>query len=66
MLNELEHTAILSNFLTFITGNSSRLLCILTESNFTSNPVLVTGASFPVQGESKYCYFYHIWDFVPY
>jgi hypothetical protein len=41
----------------------------------TSNPVLVSGASFPVQGiesisdmdlESKYCYFYHSWNFVPY
>jgi hypothetical protein len=40
-----------------------------------SNPVLVSGASFPVQGiesisdmdlESKYCYFYHSWNFVPY
>ena len=68
MLNGLEHTAILSHFLTFITGSSSRLLRILTESNFTSNPVLVSGASFPVQGilsisamdlELKYCYFYH-------
>jgi len=36
---------------------------------------LVSGASFPVHGilsisdmdlESKYCYFYHSWDFVPY
>jgi hypothetical protein len=36
MFNELEHTAILSHFLTFITGSSSRLLGILAESNFTS------------------------------
>jgi hypothetical protein len=28
MFNGLEHTAILSHFLTFITGSSSRLLCI--------------------------------------
>jgi hypothetical protein len=28
MLNGLEYTAILSHFLTFITGSSSRLLCI--------------------------------------
>ena len=57
-------------------ATSTRLLRILTESNSTSNsnhwfPV----ASFPVQGilsisamdlESKYCYFYHSLDFVPY
>ena len=82
-------------------ATSTRLLRILTESNSTSNPVLVSGcvisgadycaslrsrippvtlhwfpvASFPVQGilsisamdlESKYCYFYHSWDFFPY
>ena len=28
MFNGLEHTAILNHFLTFITGSSSRLLCI--------------------------------------
>jgi hypothetical protein len=32
IFNGLEHTAILSNFLTFITGSNSRLLRILTES----------------------------------
>ena len=67
MFNGLEHTAILSHFLTFITG--SRDYCA---SEFLQ-PVLVSGASFPVHGilsisdidlESKYCYFYHSWDFV--
>jgi hypothetical protein len=49
---------------------------ITAHPNFcSSNPVLVSGASFPVHGilsisdmdlESKYCYFYHSWDFDPY
>jgi hypothetical protein len=43
MFNGLEHTAILSRFLTFITGSSSRLLCI----QFSA---AVTLYWFPVQG----------------
>jgi hypothetical protein len=35
MLNGLEHTVILSNFLTFITGSSSRLLRIRFSANVT-------------------------------
>ena len=67
MFNGLEHTAILSPFITFITGSSSRLLRI----RFSAPATLYW---FPVQGiesisdmdlESKYCYFYHSWDFVP-
>ena len=89
------------NFDFWYIATSTILLRILTESNSTSSPVLVSGcvisgadycaslrswippvtlywfpvASFPVQGilsistmdlESKYCYFYHSWDFVPY
>ena len=42
MFNGLENTAILSNFLTFLTGSSCRLLRIPTGSTFTSSPVLVS------------------------
>jgi hypothetical protein len=35
MLNGLEHTAILSHFLTFITGSSSRLLRIRFSADLT-------------------------------
>ena len=35
MFNRLEHTAILSHFLTFITGSSSRLLCIRFSADLT-------------------------------
>ena len=35
MLNGLEHTAILSHFLTFITGSSSRLLRIRLSADLT-------------------------------
>ena len=41
--NGLEYTAILSHFVTFITGNRSRLLRFC-----RFNHVLVSGASFPV------------------
>ena len=51
IFNGLEHTAILSNFLTFITGSNSRLLRILTETiPPVRYPVLVSGASFLVKG----------------
>ena len=72
MFNGLEHTAILSHFLTFITGSSSKITAHLIFCRF--NHVSVSGVSFPVQGiqsisdmdlASKYCYFYHSWDFVP-
>jgi hypothetical protein len=44
IFNGLEHTAILSNFLTFITGSNSRLLRIPTESiPPVRYPVLVSG-----------------------
>jgi hypothetical protein len=52
MFNGLEYTAILSNFLTFITGSNSRLLRIPTDSiPPVRYPVLVSGASFPVARE---------------
>jgi hypothetical protein len=46
MFNGLEHTAILSIFLAFITGSSSRLLRIRISAALS--PVLVSGPSFPV------------------
>jgi hypothetical protein len=58
--------------LAFITGSIDKLLRIRISAE---THVLVSGASFPVHGilsisdmdlESKYFYFYHSWDFVPY
>ena len=46
MFNGLKHTAILSHFLTFITGSSSRLLRIRFSADL--NHILVSGASLPV------------------
>lgn len=68
----IEHTDSLSHCLTFIIGISFQ---ITAHPTFTRNPVLVSGASCPVQGivsiramnlESAYCFFYYRWDFVPY
>jgi hypothetical protein len=51
----------------------SELICL--KKIIGLHHVLVSGASFPVHEnlsisdmdlESKYCYFYHSWDFVPY
>ena len=74
MFNGLEYTAILSHFLTFITGSSSRLLRIQFSADLTMywfpvchfrcmkfKPLVIW-----MDLESKYCYFYHSWDFVPY
>ena len=70
MFNGLEHTAILSHFLTFITGSSSRLLHIRFSAAVTLYWFLVRHFQCkefnPLDLESKYCYFYHSWDFVPY
>jgi hypothetical protein len=68
MFNGLEHTAILSHFLTFITGSSSRLLRIWFSADLTIYwfPVHENLSISDMDLESKYCYFYHSWDFVPY
>ena len=68
MLNGLEYTAILSHFLTFITGSSSRLLCIRFFADLTMHwfPVQGISAISDMDLESKYYYFYHSWDFIPY
>ena len=47
MFNGLEHTAILSHFLTFITRNCVRVGSLGTSCKF--NPVLVSGVLFLVQ-----------------
>ena len=68
MFNGVEHTAILSHFLTFITGSSSRLLRIRFSADLTMYwfPVHENLSIGDMDLESKYCYFYHSWDFVPY
>jgi hypothetical protein len=67
MFNGLEHTAILSHFLTFITGSSSKLLRIRFYADLTMYwfPVHENLSISDMDLESKYCYFYHSWDFVP-
>jgi hypothetical protein len=69
MFNGLEHTAILSHFLTFITGSSSRLLRIRISAACIGFRCVISGAWIlsisDIDLESKYCYFYHSWDFVP-
>ena len=67
MCNGLEHTAILSYVITFIAGSSSRLLRIRFSAPATLYWFLVQGIESisDMDLESKYCYFYHSWDFVP-
>ena len=51
-----------------LTGSSSRLLRIRFSANLTMYwfPVHEIEAISDMDLESKYCYFYHSWDFVPY
>jgi hypothetical protein len=54
--------------LTLITGSSSRLLRIRFSADLTMYwfPVHEIYAISDMDLVSKYCYFYHSWDFVPY